>query len=63
MSAYKHGDHVKVEFTDEGSGESEVMWVEVDYSNDENRLVFGRLESRPIIHTNLIRDHHRFSQS
>jgi uncharacterized protein YegJ (DUF2314 family) len=75
ISKYKHGDHVKVEFKDDGSGESEWMWVEVDYSDDENKLVFGRLDSQPIVQTNLkpgqelavsydnIRDHRRFSQS
>jgi len=75
MSTYNSGDHVKVEFADERSGESEWMWVEVDHSNDETRLLFGRLDSQPIISTKLkvgqelaisydkIRDHRRFQQS
>ena len=73
VSTYNTGDHVKVEFADETSGESEWMWVQVDHSDDENRLVFGRLDSQPIVNTSLkvgqelavsydkIRDHRRFT--
>jgi len=73
MSTYNNGDHVRVEFADETSGESEWMWVQVDHSDDENRLVFGRLDSQPIVNTSLtvgqelavsydkIRDHRRFT--
>jgi uncharacterized protein YegJ (DUF2314 family) len=72
---YKCGDHVKVEFADEQSGESEWMWIEVDFSDDEKRLVFGKLDSQPVVHTHLkvgqelavsydnIRDHRRFHKS
>ena len=72
MSSYNHGDHVKFEFKDNRSGEREWMWVEVDYSDDEQRLVFGKLDSQPVISTDLklgqelavsydnIRDHQRF---
>lgn len=72
MSTYKRGEHVKVEFTDDRSGESEWMWLQVDYSDDENKLVFGRLDSQPVVNTDLrvrqelavsydkIRDHRRF---
>ncbi len=75
MSTYNSGDHVKAEFADELSGESEWMWVEVDHSDDENRLGFCRLDSQPILNTNLkvgqelaisydnIRDHRRFKRS
>lgn len=75
MSRYKTGDHVKVEFADGFSGENEWMWVEVDHSDDENRLVFGTLDSQPILNADLnvgqelagsydqIRDHRRFVQS
>jgi uncharacterized protein YegJ (DUF2314 family) len=74
MATYKPGDHVKVEFASNGSGESEWMWVQVDYSDDENRLVFGKLDSQPIVNTDLrvgqelavsydkIREHRRFGQ-
>lgn len=72
MSMYSAGDHVKVEFVDDSSGESEWMWVQVEYSDDANRIVFGRLDSQPVLHSDLkvgqelavsydnIRDHRRF---
>lgn len=72
MSTYQSGDHVKVEFADDSSGESEWMWVQVESSDDENRIVFGRLDSEPILHAGLkvgqevavsydkIREHRRF---
>ena len=53
MSEYQPGDHVKVEFTDERSGESEWMWVQVDHCDDEHRLVFGTLDSEPVVTTKL----------
>lgn len=53
MPMYAAGDHVKVEFRDERSGESEWMWVEVDHSDDERRLIFGRLDNQPVVHINL----------
>lgn len=74
MSAYKRGDDVKVEFKDDHSGESEWMWMQVDHCDDEQRLVFGRLESQPIISSKFtlgqqlavsfdkIRDHRQFNQ-
>ncbi|NDQ55755.1 MAG: DUF2314 domain-containing protein [Acidipila sp.] len=66
---------MKVEFADERSGESEWMWVEVKHSDDAKRLVFGRLDSQPVLNTDFkvgqelaisydnIRDHRRFEQS
>jgi uncharacterized protein YegJ (DUF2314 family) len=74
VSAYRPGDHVKVEFKDDGSNESEWMWVVVDRSDEQQMLVFGRLDSQPIVHTSLrvgqelavsyenIREHRRFEQ-
>lgn len=50
MPTYLPGDHVKVEFKDEQTGESEWMWVKVDYSDEEKRLVFGWLDSEPVVH-------------
>jgi hypothetical protein len=75
MSAFKRGDHVKVEFKDDRSGESEWMWLQVDRCDDENRLVFGTLDSQPIIIPRLkvgqqlavsydtIREHRHFDQT
>lgn len=50
---YKKGDFVKVEIRDETTGENEWLWVLVDDSDDEKRLVFGKLDNEPIVHTNL----------
>jgi hypothetical protein len=49
MSTYEPGDFVKVEFKDELTGESEWMWVRVDKLDDANCIVFGRLDSQPIL--------------
>jgi len=53
MGAYKRGDFVKVEIRDETSGESEWLWVLVDRSDDERRLVFGKLDNESIVHANV----------
>ena len=50
MPAYQPGDHVKVEFKDEQPGESEWMWVKVESWDDEKRVVFGWLDSEPVVH-------------
>jgi uncharacterized protein YegJ (DUF2314 family) len=72
MGRYLKGDHVKIEVTDEMSGDSEWMWLLVDHSDDEQQLVFGQLDSEPIVAANVhggqslavsyerIRDHKRF---
>lgn len=49
MMSYASGDYVKVEFKDEQTHESEWMWVRVDYCDEENRLVFGWLDSQPVL--------------
>jgi hypothetical protein len=49
MSIYESGDYVKVEFKDDLMGDSEWMWVRVDQVDDATRVVFGRLDSRPIL--------------
>jgi uncharacterized protein YegJ (DUF2314 family) len=53
MGRFEAGDYVKVEFKDETSGESEWMWVQVRDSNDEERILFGKLDNEPIINTDL----------
>ena len=72
MGKYAKGDHVKIEVVNEGSGESEWMWLLVDSCDDAGRLVFGCLDSEPIVATDMhlgqelavsydnIRDHRRF---
>jgi hypothetical protein len=49
MGAYRRGDHVKIEVTNEQTFESEWMWLLVDHSDDEQRLVFGALDSEPVV--------------
>lgn len=49
MSKYEPGDYIKVEFPDETTGVGEWMWVRVDYADDTNRLVFGWLDSQPVV--------------
>ncbi len=39
MGMYSKGDHVKFEAVDEHSGEREWMWLLVERSDDEMRLV------------------------
>jgi len=41
MPRFQRGDYVKAEFNDEGTGESERMWVQVDSSDDEAGVLFG----------------------
>ena len=53
MGKYKRGDFVKIEVRDEGSGPSEWLWLLVDHSDDEQRLVFGKLDNEPIVGTDM----------
>jgi len=53
MGRFEAGDYVKVEFKDQTSGESEWMWVQVRDSNDEERILFGKLDNEPIVNTDL----------
>jgi hypothetical protein len=49
MGKYEKGDHVKIEVGNEGFGESEWMWVFVESSDDQQELVFGKLDSQPVV--------------
>jgi hypothetical protein len=51
MGTYEHGDFVKVEFEDEGPLPGEWMWVRVDRCDDERQLIFGMLDSEPLVTT------------
>ena len=53
MAKYQPGDYVKAEFKDEDTGESEWMWVVVDSCDDEERVLFGRLDNEPVVGTGL----------
>lgn len=71
---YNPGDHVKAEFAGASSSESEWMCVEVSSSDNEHRILFGKLDSQSIVHTEVragqqlavrydkIRDHRRLEQ-
>lgn len=45
----KPGDYVKFEVIDERAGEAEWMWLKIEYCDETNRLVFGWLDSQPIL--------------
>jgi len=53
MAKFQPGDYVKAEFKDEGTGESEWMWVVVDSCDDEEGVLFGRLDNEPLLGTAL----------
>ena len=73
MGRYSKGEHVKIEVVNERSGEREWMWLLVDRSDDNARLVFGTLDSEPIAITDMrlgqelavsydnVRDHRLFT--
>jgi len=46
MLKFQPGDYVKAEFTDEVTGESEWMWVQVDSCDDETGLLFRKARHR-----------------
>jgi hypothetical protein len=49
MSNYQPGDYIKVEFRNDGTAESEWMWVRVESCDDANQIVFGQLDSVPVL--------------
>lgn len=53
MGKYQKGDHVKIEVKDDASGDIEWMWLLVDHSDDARRLVFGTLDSQPVVNTDM----------
>jgi hypothetical protein len=72
MGRYKKGDHVKIEIVDDKSGDREWMWLLVVSSDDIRRLVLGKLDSQPIVNSDMylsqelavsydkVRDHRKF---
>jgi len=55
MARYEKGDYVKIEVTDQESGDSEWMWLLVDRDDDQQQLVFGQLDSDPVVVSNMKR--------
>ena len=53
MPRFQPGDYVKAEFKDERTSESERMWVVVDSCDDEEGMLFGRLDNEPLLGTGL----------
>jgi uncharacterized protein YegJ (DUF2314 family) len=53
VGKFAKGDHVKIEIEDKQFGASEWMWMLVESSDDEQRLVFGQLDNEPIANTDL----------
>jgi len=53
MPRFQPGDYVKAEFKDEGTGESERMWVLVHFCDDEAGVLFGWLDNEPLLGTGL----------
>lgn len=47
--AFEPGDYIKFEMKDNHSGESEWMWLRVDYCDEPKRVVFGWLDSEPVV--------------
>jgi hypothetical protein len=49
MANYEPGDYIKAESKDDATGESEWMWVRVESCDDANQIVFGQLDSVPVL--------------
>ena len=47
----EQGDYVKFEIKDDKSGEAEWMWLRIDYCDEPNKVVFGWLDSQPVVFT------------
>ncbi len=53
MGRYIKGDHVSIEVVNDDSAESEWVWLLVDHSDDSRQIVYGRLDSEPIVNVDL----------
>lgn len=49
MPKYEKGDYIKAEFRNDQTGESEWMRVRIDSRDDEKQVVFGELDSVPVL--------------
>ena len=73
MGRYEPNDYVKAEIVDEASGQREWLWVRVGRCDDGRQLIFGTLDSAPVVNVELrlgqqlaisyrnIRDHRKAS--
>jgi len=48
---FEQGDYVKFEIKDDKSGEAEWMWLRIDYCDEPKRVIFGWLDSQPVVFT------------
>lgn len=53
MAKYNIADCVKFEFADNDAGHSEWLWMIVDFCNEDAGVIFGRLDSVPVVMTHL----------
>lgn len=53
MAKYNRGEYVKFELAETGSGQSEWLWMIVESCDDEAGVIFGTLDSMPIVSTQL----------
>lgn len=49
MPDFQRGDYVKAEFRNDATGESEWMWVRIDSYDKQRQVVFGILDSEPML--------------
>jgi hypothetical protein len=52
---YKAGDYVKIEITNELTRDSEWLWLEISRNDPESRLVFGKIDSDPVVNLDIHR--------
>jgi hypothetical protein len=55
MPQFHAGEFVKAEFKDDTSGENEWMWVRVESCDDKRQVLFGSLDSVPVVHTQALK--------
>src|SRR5208283_4258352 len=48
---FEPGDYVKFELRNDETGEAEWMWLRIDYCDEPNRIIFGWLDSQPVVFT------------
>lgn len=48
LVTFASGDYIKFEMKDDKTGDSEWMWLRIDYCDEINRVIFGWLDSQPV---------------
>lgn len=52
---FTSGDYIKFEIGDDRTGQSEWLWLRVDYCDISKKLVFGWLDSEPAVFTSSLK--------